>query len=93
MKCVEKTAGDSPPEAEELGDAHSPSGHSALLGRSRQGSPATFLFLLRGCHQDLTSSGPSGSWNLWREREKTMSQLGCRRVRGCTPAPEVRIRN
>lgn len=39
------------------------------LGRSRQGSPATFLFLLRGCHRGLTSSGPSGSWNLCRERE------------------------
>lgn len=73
--------------------ARSSSGHGALLGRSRQGSPATFLFLLRGCHRDLMSSGPSGSWNLWQEREKTMSHLGCLRVQGCTPDPEVRMRN
>ncbi|KAL2306172.1 hypothetical protein Nmel_004084, partial [Mimus melanotis] len=34
----------------------------------------------RGCHRGLTSSGPSGSWNLCRERERTMSRSGCQRA-------------
>lgn len=65
----------------------------AVLGRSRQGSPATFLFLLRGCHRGLTSSGPSGSWNLCRDRERTVSHWGCRRARACAPHPEMRMRS
>lgn len=56
--------------------AGSPAEPGALLGRSRRGSPATFLFLLRGCHRGPTSSGPSGSWNLCRERERAMSRAG-----------------
>lgn len=44
---------------------------STLLGRSRQSSPATSLFLLRGCHRGLTSSRPSGSWDLRREGENS----------------------